>query len=317
MNRPGRTLGSVCLTVVAAVWSSQPIAATPPPVTPAPTDSPVAVAVPRSVAYAGTEWTIDGAAWAPGDDVVAPSIRLGFRVVNRLEQYGLTVPVELLAIETPDGGLVRGTRLEGTPSEYRVELGSGTTAAGTAVFELAPGTGVIDVARVSFVIDEAGRTPAVLPLAGPVPPDPYPLSVAVTGTSGPILGSCSDGTVEIIPTGAVVDLDLGPQRADEGRRFLTVDLRLVAVAGGLGIACVGGPFFRLVAGDETLQPVDGTSVSETLDVGATFDTSVTFSIPSDVATVALGIGADGATAVTIPITIEIEVAGAPSSSSDT
>lgn len=184
INRPGRTLGSVCLTVVAAVWSSQPSAATP-PVTPAPTDSSVAVAVPRSVTYAGTEWTIDGAVWAPGDDVVAPSVRLGFRVVNRLEQYGLTVPVELLAIETPDGGLVRGTRLEGTPSEYRVELDSGTTATGTAVFELAPRTGVVDVAQLSFVIDEPGRTPASLPLAGPVPPDPYPLAVAVTGTSGP------------------------------------------------------------------------------------------------------------------------------------
>lgn len=78
---------------------------------------------------------------------------------------------------------------------------------------------------------------------------------------------------------------------------------------------MGGPFLRLVAGDETLQPVDGTSVSETLDVGATFETSVTFSISSDVATVALGIGADGATAAMIPITIDI--ADAPSSSSDT
>ena len=312
MNLPRFPVAVVCAIVASLGVTSAATATTPP------SPPPVAggLALPRSVTYAGTEWTIESAAFAPGDVEAAPSIRLDFRVVNRLDDYRITVPAELLAIATPDGSLVRATTLESTSSEYRVELDPGGAAAGTAVFDLVPGADVVDLAAASFVIDEPGRTPAVLPLAGPLPANPYPIIATTAGTSGPIPGTCFEGTVEITATGGTASLDLGAQRADTGRRFLSIDLHIAAVASDVGIACVDGAFLRLVAGTDTLQPLDGTDVSETLDVGSSLDTTVTFAVPVDATTLELGIGADGATIATIPITLPTELVSAPTASTD-
>ena len=97
------------------------------------------------------------------------------------------VPVGLLAIVSPtDGTLVRGTAFEDTDAVASIEVEPGASVAGTAVFELPDATAAVDPAMVVFVIDEPDRAPAVLPLGGPLPPDPYPMTGAVEGTSGPI-----------------------------------------------------------------------------------------------------------------------------------
>jgi len=268
-----------------------------------PPASPDTAELPRSLTYAGTQWTIESAAFDPGAGDAPPTVRLDFSVVSQLETYGISVPMELLAVELPDGALVRATNLDGMSSEYHVDLDPGATASGSAVFEVAD-TDDVDLSRVSFVIDEPDHTPATLPLAGPVPPQTFPMPVDASGTTGPIAGTCSsDERVELTVNGATETLDLGPQRAADGTAFLTLDLRIAAVAGPLGFACVDGAFLRLAAGNAVLEPISGTDVSESLDVGTTIDTTVAFAVSLDVTTFELRIGANGTTTATITISL--------------
>lgn len=257
----------------------------------------------RTVTYAGTEWTIGGAAVVPAAADTSATVRLDFSVVNQLDTYQISIPMEMLAVELPDGDHVRASDLEGTASEYYVDLEPGATASGSAMFEV-PDAATLDVSEMSFLIEEPGLTPAVLPLSGPVPTPAFPMPISATGSTGPIAGTCSDSDrVELTVVGATQSLDLGPQRAEDGTAFLSVDLRLVAVAGSLGYACVDGPFLRLAAGDAVLEPVAGTDISESVDIGTTFDATLAFVVPLDTTSFELRIGADGATTAVIEIAV--------------
>jgi hypothetical protein len=167
-----------------------------------------------------------------------------------------------------------------------------------------PDAATLDVSEVLFVIEEPGLTPAVLPLSGPVPAPAFPLTIPATGTSGPVAGTCSDADrVDFSVVGATQALDLGPQRAAEGTAFLSVDLRLVSVAGSLGYACVDGAFLRLAVGDAVLAPLAGTEISESLDVGTTFEAAVAFAVPLEATWFELRIGADGTTSAAVAIAL--------------
>lgn len=294
----------VALTVCVAVtgcWTAGALASTTPP----------SVDLPRSIEYAGTEWTIDSAAFHPSAADTPPTVRLGFSVVNQLDSYSISVPTELLALTLPDGVLVRAAELDGTPSPYHVDLDPGSSATGTAVFELGTDRVEPDLAASSFVIDEPGRTPATLPLAGPRPPDRFPIVAAATGASGPVAGTCGpDERVDLAVTGATEALDLGPNRAAVDSAYVSIDLRITALVGPLGWACIDGAFLRLAAGDAVVEPVSGTEVSESVDVGTTVDVTVAFAVPLTITEFELRVGADGATDATIPISFTASAAQA-------
>jgi hypothetical protein len=144
----------------------------------------------------------------------------------------------------------------------------------------------------------------VLPLSGPEVSSPYPIVEDLTGTSGPIPGSCpTESTVEIAVRRASVSLDLEARRAPVDTEFLTIDIGVSAIDGFFDQSCVSGPFFRLTVDGTVVEPVSGTSITASIPVGTTLDSSVSFCVPTGTRTFELGIGPDGETVASLPIVL--------------
>jgi hypothetical protein len=260
-----------------------------------------ALELPRSVTYAGLEWTIETAEAAATDG--PGEVRLGFTVESRLEDRDVLFPRQLLALRTPDGELVRASGLEGTESSAQVTIAAGTAVAGTAVFDV---EGDVDLAATEFVIDEADRVPAAVPLGGRLPDDPYPVTGTVTGTSDPIAAGCGAYYGEqliVEPLAVTASLDSGTRRASLDHHFVIVDVRFTGTGGDGPVfaACVDADYARLEA-DGTPRPrVDPTV--DRVERGASLDVALVFEVPTDATTLTLGLGADGATEASFPVTL--------------
>jgi hypothetical protein len=255
---------------------------------------------PRTVNYAGLTWTVESVdiASSPGSD--EPVLRLGLNVTSSLESTVVHVPAAILGVTLADGSLARASSFADTESPASIVVGPGASIDAVAIVE--PGPGPVEESELSFVIDETDRTPAVLPLSGPTVASPYPIVEELTGTTDPMPGSCpTESTVEVALRRASVAVDLESRRAPLGTEFLTIDIGISAIDGFYDQACVSGPFFRLTVDGAVVEPVTGTTLNESIAVGATLESSVSFSVPTGARTFELGIGAAGETIASLPI----------------
>jgi hypothetical protein len=268
---------------------------------------------PRSVHYAGLTWTVESVDVDSSTQSDDPIIRLGLNVTSSLESLVVSVPASILGVMLADGTLVRASVFDDTDSPGTIVVEPGASIDAVAVVEPDSGTGPVSADALSFVIDEGDVTPAVLPLSGPEVPNPYPIVAEVGGTTGPIPGSCpTASTVEIAVRRASVSLDLEARRAPIDTEFLTIDLAISAIDGFYDSACVSGPFFRLMVDGTVIEPVGGVAISESIVLGTTLETSVSFSVPIGTRTFELGVGADGEAVAALPIVLATDDATATS-----
>lgn len=254
--------------------------------------------LPRSVGYAGLSWTITAATIDPN----RPEVRLDITVASSLGQ-NVTYPVSLLALSRPGKALVRAEHfLIGSGEHNLLQIGSGEKVSGTAVFE-PPDT--VDLSAVSFTIDAEDATPALLPLAGPVPPDLYPLVGTTSGQSDRIPDWEGDEAQVVVEAQTVkAALDYGAHRAPRGSIFVIIDVRIFGAEGTPG-ARVNDEFFRLQADGINVGPTENFNIEAA--AGTSKDIEMAFSVPLGATTMTLVAGQDGTRAADFPVSIPPQV----------
>lgn len=239
--------------------------------------------LPRTVVYANLEVTLRSVTISnatPGsyldDEPVPGDEEYGFATVTveaELTDPGDRLEVDELALDPGSGASIPAEPV-GFISGATVDPGVASEL--TVAFPIDAGADLTDAA---LVVEEPGRIPARLPLAGPVPDDPYPIVLDVTG-GGTVSydGGCgnSSGTVEL--TGGEVDVDAGAdhndnaiepnqsKRAKEGERWLRLRVVAVAEAGTCGGTIVSDDAFRLLIDGLPTAPLNRDN--ELLDNGA-------------------------------------------------
>jgi DNA-directed RNA polymerase subunit RPC12/RpoP len=143
-----------------------------------------------------------------------------------------------------------------------------------------------------LVLAGKNREPAVLPLEGPVPAPAYPVQLA-SGAEVRV----ADVSYRILS--AILDLDSHGERAEQGRRFLTLQMRVTnhsTFSGGLGVS---EEHFRLL--------VDGLAIApsrypiELLAATSYKDCEIVFNIPAATAQADLQVGVVGKETTRIPL----------------
>jgi hypothetical protein len=266
----------------------------------APSPSYDTLELPKSVTYGGIEWTVESVEFVPArsdedDDGDPAMVAVGFSARNTLEGTRVTYPAELLGLSGADGVVTRADRLEGTESEYRVDIESESEVTGTAVFEVDTPPDADDL---RFVIDEGDKVPGELELAGENVPDTQ-LEPVWFGDPGPspslyFATQLFDlyGTIE--PLDASWSLDWGVERADLDTHFLLVTVRISAAPDNGVSLSVRDDDYRLVV-DGVAREVVGVGGDETDPVaGTSVDRVLVFSVPDAASSLTLSVGQDGA-----------------------
>lgn len=265
-----------------------------------------AVELPRSVNYAGFRWTVDAATLDsagrdPSGDSEGPTARLDFTVVSSLDTVEVTYRAEHLALRYPDGTLVRATRfhLGAKGARDRLAVGPGERSTGSAVFRVNERT---DLSVLAFTIDVRSATPAVLPLSGEIPPDPYPIAGSVSGRSGAIADwESTEPEVEVEAVAARAALDYAQLRAPRGEMLLVIRIRISGVEGRRHEGRVDDDFFRLIVGDLRLSPAYKARAAAA--PGASTELDVVFSVPLGSTSMTLTAGQRGTEAARFPVSL--------------
>ena len=178
--------------------------------------------------------------------------------------------------------------------------------------------GDIDLAGAVLTYNNEVNEPMVLALDGPVPEDPYPISVQIDGTGEvDYEGGCSDsrGTVNVLDAEWDIDggvdqngkliVGAGSMRTVAGERFLRVRVQAIAGGGTCGGTVLTTAAFRLVIDGLPIGPIN--SASELLKSGEGIELIWAFRVPLDVIEVAFEAGeAEGVTAL-FPIEVPADL----------
>lgn len=150
-----------------------------------------------------------------------------------------------------------------------------------------------------LVIAGADLEPAELPLDAPVPAPAYPVELAASGEARVTDGSMMDVSYQL--AGGTIDLDSHGKRAEKGKRFLSLKLRVTnhsTFAGGFGLS---GDNFRLLSEDLSLAPVK--CPIELLSASSDREVEVVFAIPAGFSQGDLQVGEVGKQTARIPVAV--------------
>lgn len=192
--------------------------------------------LPRSVGYAGTRWTIETFQSEPAGD--GSIVDLGVTVENGLDDVSFAFPAGLVSLVLGDAISVTATSF--ADGQDRLELSPESSVETTIRFEL---DGSVDLSEVTFEIRERDREPALLPLAGEIPPE-YPQELSIDGTTH--LAGTDYNPVRVEPLSVEIDLDDGRDRVSEGQRFVRFLIRVTGTSDSLGGSVVNHQMFRLI-----------------------------------------------------------------------
>lgn len=135
-----------------------------------------------------------------------------------------------------------------------------------------------------LILAEPGKEPARLPLTGPVPAAAYPIQLEAGGEA-----TAQEVTYRILS--AVIDLDGKGKRADEGKRYLLLEMRFAnksTFAGGFALI---PDDFRLMVDGAPLAPIE--APIEVLPASSTLEGEVLFELPASATGVQLQVGEVG------------------------
>lgn len=150
-----------------------------------------------------------------------------------------------------------------------------------------------------LVISEKNREPAELALDGPVPAVAPPVSLPITGEARVVNGEWDDATYRIL--GGSLDLDSHGKRAEQGKRFLTLQVRVTnnsTSAGGMGL---GSDDFRIVAEGVSIAPDE--CPIELVPATSFKDVEVVFALPTHVTNCELQVGPVSRQNLRIPLSL--------------
>ncbi len=260
----------------------------------------------RTTTYIGTHWTVHDARASseppdgsdPDDDTTF--VYVPVEVENTLEETSLRLPGGMFLLRSDDGEVSRSEGLLQAELESRLRLEPGEVVEGDLVFAFER---TVDPADLTLTIEESGKQPAVLPLAGEVPAPPHATDGQIVGdrqTATTVVGAGTPPEVEIEPLGVTFGLDHGSTRSDAGTYFVVLDVR---VHGLTPRTSIGGGLFRLEVDGVPRSHEDrqgGTFVGE----GEAVDQLVVFEVPVDADELELVAGQSGEQQARYPITFE-------------
>ena len=212
-----------------------------------------------SVLHAGVVWSLAEARLIPRSEgqFSKPIVVAEVFAANVTEDTPLRVRHSDLFLADPDGRLHPSDRFENTPTESRsrVVVEPGQTIQATVVFK--PGIFYDpDLDEMALHIAEPKREPAVLPLVGPAPSDPYPLEGTIDAEPTVVPDpDRSDRQLVVTPQSAEIDLNYGAYRAPVGQRLNVIEVSVQRASSDDDAGFFDPDFWQLDVGDQQLQPI--------------------------------------------------------------
>ncbi|HEU5098999.1 MAG TPA: hypothetical protein VFU22_08270 [Roseiflexaceae bacterium] len=265
----------------------------------APFSLPLDAQLPRGVTYASMDWSITE---AKIDNTIISlfgsdkrtdeyrAARMMLSIDNPLSRYA-SIDRDIVRLRLGDGQIYK------PDSSTMVDLPEGhDQTVSRLVFRVPADATWKDAA---LVIGEAGREPAELMLEGPAPEQEFPAALA----SG---ASATAQETEYMIMAAALDLDHHDDRAEQGKRFLALDMR-VTFNGKPNLALTGD-HFRLMLDGAPIAPVE--SMIELVDANSAKEGQVVFEVPASATAAMLQVGeaGEGETAQ-IPLDLMAAMAG--------
>jgi hypothetical protein len=255
--------------------------------TPTPTafSHPLQGAFPRGARYQSLDWNITGATISnlvPGSEGGTPrySDRAAYAYVNASVRNAL--PDKDVYV---NGGQVQLLTADGQLHPEANDWSDGFDRAATKdvhlVFQVAPDA---DWRGAKLVFGPANKEQTLLPLDGPAPTPAFPakLTIKTQATS-------RDLRYDILST--YLDVDLDGQRADQGKRYLLLNMRVTNLSSFAGGAALGPNEFRLMVDGNPIAPAK--APSEFMEPNSSLETQVAFLIPATATQAELQLGETG------------------------
>jgi len=253
--------------------------------TPALVNRPLQGTLPREVRYADLDFKVNTATVTnqePGSSTQAPQYRsdrayavLDLLVTNPLTTETIYLDSDVFRLELAGGK----SYPESSGWSGGVDRQSSTDA--RLVFTV-PNATTLKGAK--LILQEAGKQPATLVLDGPAPVAQYPIKLAA-GERATV------GTVIYTVLSAALDLDANGKRADAGKRFLLLKMRVENTSDFRGGMALSGDNFRLVVDGVPRAPEE--SLSTVIDAKSAIDGDVVFAVPESAAKADLLVGEVG------------------------
>ena len=126
-----------------------------------------------------------------------------------------------------------------------------------------------------------GKEPLTLPLDGPVPPAIYPIELAAGAEA-----TAQDAVYKVLL--AELDLDSAGERADVGKQFLILQMRVTNNGTSSGGMALSSSNFRLLLEGVPLAPK--TAPIELLEAASALEAEIVFVVPATAASAELQVG---------------------------
>jgi hypothetical protein len=242
------------------------------------------------VTYGGMEWTVKDASEAGGQ------VTLDVSVVDTMDErfsQDLVRPDHLSLLDADGVAIAPANAVDRGAAEL-TDVTPGGQAQGTLTYEPPPG---FSLGAASFEIAIPDSEPAIVPLGGEQPDNPYPMDVDISAKAkrasvqGPESTASGPAVAMYEPLTATIDLDVGTTRVMEGHRWLLVTLNVTSEH-ELQVT-FNDRAAHLLADGNVIDPVNGGSPSTSLDQGQSADIEYIFSLPLDATNVKLQVGIPG------------------------
>jgi hypothetical protein len=257
----------------------------------APTPAPTAFrrslqeALPRGARYQSLDWNITGATISnqvPGSDGGTPRIsdRAAYAYVdasvrNALPDKDVYVSGGQVQLQTADGQLHPEAR------EWSDAFDRAATKDVHLVFQVPPDAGWTGA---KLVFGPANKEQTLLPLDGPAPTPAFPTKLSLKTQA-----TAKDLRYDILST--YLDVDLDGQRADQGKRYLLLNMRVTNLSSFAGGAALGTNEFRLMVDGNPIAPVK--APIEFMEPNSSLEAQVAFLIPATATQAELQLGETG------------------------
>ncbi len=260
-------------------------------------DRPLQGTLPRTVRYAGLDFKVNAATVTnrtPDSTSETPRYRmdrayaeLDLLITNSLTTKAIYLGNDIARLELADGK----SYPESNGWSDRFDKQASSEA--RLIFTV-PYTATLKDAK--LILQEPGKEPATLPLDGPAPEARYPVKLAGGGHA-------TVGKVNYTVLSAMLDLDADGQRAEAGKRFLLLKMRVENTSDFAGGMALGANHFRLLVDGAPRAP--DAFPNTLINAKSAVDGEVVFVLPNAAVKADLQVGEVGyEQPATIPIRLQ-------------